>query len=87
MKVIYKYKLEVTDHQILRLRAQSEILSVQVQNGEIQLWILEDQSMSVFCDRHIAVIGTGNPFNYNLNRFIGTVQMTPFVWHIFEINV
>jgi hypothetical protein len=30
------------------------------------------------------VCGTGNPLNIGDARFIGTVQMDYFVWHIFE---
>jgi len=39
-KSIWKYQLEVTDNQIVKMPKDAEILSVQTQNEEVCLWAL-----------------------------------------------
>ena len=93
MEKIYKYKLEVTDFQIINLPKDAEILSVMSQPptyGEmidsLYMWVkLNDENPLV--PRRIRVFGTGNPMNYEHTlRFIGTVSMNSnsLIWHVFE---
>jgi hypothetical protein len=42
VKVIYKYTLEVTDEQEVKMPANAQILCVQVQHGRPTLWALVD---------------------------------------------
>lgn len=41
-KTIYKYPLDVTDVQEIKLPVGAEILTVQAQNGTLCLWALVD---------------------------------------------
>ena len=70
-KVIYKYKLEITDYQKIYLPIGSKILSVANQRESLCLWALVDPDGN-FGEHlhHIEIIGTGNPI--------------PIVWHVFE---
>jgi hypothetical protein len=85
MKTIFKYSLEITDTQIIRIPKKSKILSVQTQNGIPCIWALVETNEEPV-DRKIAVIGTGNPFWLKEYDFLGTIQTRQgaLVWHIFE---
>lgn len=90
METIWKYKLKVTDEQIIKMPLLAEILTVQGQGDDICLWALVNPEAEKE-DRTILVFGTGNPipktFEYHINAFyIGTAQMYngALVWHIFE---
>jgi len=90
MEKIYKYKLDITDNQILRIPQGGEILSCQMQQDDMNLWVKIDDS-AIEVDRHIKIIGTGHPIDERYRKqlvFIDTVQMSggSLVWHVFEIN-
>jgi hypothetical protein len=80
-KVIWKYNLEIKDKQVFDAPANAEILSAQVQNGQICLWFLVDPNMPPR-DMTIAIHGTGNPISGEFGNYIGTCQLNGFVWHI-----
>jgi hypothetical protein len=80
-KTIFKYKLEIKDHQTLEMPANAELLCVQVQNNDIYLWALVNMNMPPR-DIIIAVYGTGNPINGEFGNYIGTCQLNGFVWHV-----
>lgn len=87
MKVVYKYPLALTDHQVVRLPLKSTVLSVQEQNGSLVIWAVVDQSIPQ-TDYEFRIVGTGNPFPNDMLRgyqFLGTVQESrrPLVWHVF----
>lgn len=88
-KVIYKYKLEITDYQKIYLPIGSKILSVANQREQLCLWALVDPDAN-FGEHlhHVEIIGTGNPIPpvyQGMERvFLGTVVIEPFVWHVFE---
>ena len=86
MKVIYKYTLEVTDEQEVKMPAGAQILCVQVQHGRPTLWALVDPEKKLE-DRRFFVHGTGNPIHSDakVKCYIGTVQINGFVWHVFEM--
>lgn len=80
---IYKQTLKIHIEQFIQLQIGSEILSVQEQYGLICLWYrcdTENQNKQ----RLIHIYGTGQPCDDSLQfRFIGTVQIGSFVWHVF----
>ena len=64
----------------------AELLSVANQDGCLCLWANVDADKQ-FETRFVKIIGTGNPIPQDMGvdrRFIGTVLMDPFVWHVFE---
>ncbi len=83
--VIYKYPLRITDFQSISVPEGAQILDVQVQNGQIQLWALVDD-INLFRSRTIRIIGTGNTIYPQPGTYIATVQLNGFVWHIFDAS-
>lgn len=81
---IWKYELRITDEQELEMPMFSEILSVADQHGSLCLWAAGDTKLPKV-KRTIEIIGTGNPIkDPGWRKFIGTVSMGSFVWHVFE---
>jgi hypothetical protein len=85
-KTIWKYVLQVTDHQVFMMPKGAEILSVANQGGQLCLWAEVDPNAE-YEERTFDIIGTGNPMYSDMGvsrLFIGTVLMPPFVWHVYE---
>lgn len=88
MKKIFKYRLKREDVQEVLLPKWSTPLSVQMQNGEIQMWVLVDIEQPVVKSQ-VTIYGTVQsvPDNFYVGRehnlFLGTVQDKIYVWHIF----
>lgn len=87
MKRIFKFPLEVTDLQKIRMPKDSTLLTVQVQKEIPCLWALLDTDKEAE-DRFIKIIGTGHPVPENVLRYIGTFQVMEgtFVGHVFEVE-
>ena len=83
MKTIYKYDVPLLDMVTMMMPVGAEVLSVGVQDGRVCLWAMVDPTTPLM-SRVFYVCGTGGPVNVGDARFIGTVQMDFFVWHIFE---
>ena len=84
MKVIYKYQLEVKPVNDLEIDPDGKILSVQVQDGKIMMWVLANPSNKTVL-RRFSIYGTGHAIaTVNEGRYIATIQERRFVWHIFE---
>ena len=83
--VIWKYKIDNADCAI-QMQKGAQILSVQNQRGTIYLWALVNPSIEKE-ERRFIVIGTGptiEPEVVSRLKFVGTVQVDLFVWHVFE---
>ena len=85
MKTIWKYPLDVADHQVLNIPAGAEILCVQVQNGQACLWALVNADAPP-ARRGIFIHGTGHEVNRLAGKYIGTFQLMggALVFHVFE---
>jgi hypothetical protein len=60
----------------------SRILSAQVQGNEVCIWVeCNDGERSDLVD--VFVIGTGHPVPAEAVNYVGTVQMPPYVWHVY----
>ncbi len=84
---IWKYQLQITDMQTILVPLDFEILSVGNQDGNLCLWLLVNSKAPATEVLHIEIIGTGNPIYNDMGvdrKFIGTVIVGPFVWHVFE---
>lgn len=85
VKTIYKYKLALTDQQIINIPADAEILSIQEQAGDICMWVKLDTDKPERA-RSIVICGTGNPVDHLCDmHHISTLQMGNMVWHFFEL--
>lgn len=88
MQKIYKYGLELEDEQTIEMPLDAQILSVANQRGVLCLWAMVIPGIAME-KRTIEIIGTGNPIASRISgikKFIGTVVIEPFVWHVFEIE-
>lgn len=81
-ETIYKYELEITDRQEVRMSRTAEFLSVQMQGDKLCLWAMvrPNDAQASF---EILIFGTGHTLPVPYGRYIGTVQQGQFVWHVF----
>lgn len=85
MLTIHKYTFEEARVNELPLTEDAKILAIQNQNAVITLWVLLDPK-APRVTRTFIIVGTGQPLrDEEVKQYIGTVQIRPFVWHIFEI--
>lgn len=85
MKTIYKYVLDQNKMvNTFSVTKNYQILTVQVQNGAVCIWILIDLSEETI-DVKFETFGTGWPIDKELKNYVGSVQDGSFVWHIFEV--
>lgn len=85
--VIYKYMLSPLDEQSIEMQVDAEVLSVQVKNGDLCIWSRQLWAGAQLgkAPRRFTIVGTGNEFDLErAGAYVGTVQMPPFVWHVFE---
>jgi len=86
MKTIWKYDLCITYYQEILMQKDAVIIDIQNQNDILTMWAKVDTSAAKEY-RKFSVYGTGHQIN-NEDRlyYIKSVQMPPFVWHVFEIH-
>ena len=81
--IIWKYELAITELQLIDVSIDAEFLSVDNQRGQLCLWIMLDPLQKTH-RRRIEVFGTGHEMDLAKRKFIGTVLIGSFVWHVFE---
>jgi hypothetical protein len=97
-RVIWKFKLKVTDVQDIEIPHGSILLSVQNQNEtpyQIEtpcLWALIYDTEAEKEVIRLRTIGTGNPISdddFNPKDFLGTYQLNngSFVGHVFQVSL
>ena len=82
---IWKFSAPITDRFQLVMPIGAKLLSVQLQNGDPQIWALVDPHADVE-RRTFAWVGTGLPVPVKAERaiFVGTVQLpSGLVFHLF----
>jgi tagatose-1,6-bisphosphate aldolase non-catalytic subunit AgaZ/GatZ len=81
---VWKFVLAVTDSQEIAVPIGAEPLYVAEQAGDLCMWARVDpknpHSLQTFY-----VTGTGYPVPTG-TAYIGSVQMPPFVWHVWEVD-
>lgn len=83
---VYKYELEVTGEQTIKLPFNAEILTVQMQGTRCCLWALVDPQNEL-TERTICIYGTGHPIPDKIRlEHINTFQIPHLglVFHAFE---
>lgn len=84
MIVIYKYTLEFTDEtQEVLIHKNATILTAQFQFGNICVWAAVDPD-EPYEHRKFVIIGTGHGTVPSSANYVGTVQQSSYVWHVFE---
>lgn len=93
MKQIWKFKLEITDDQVIDMPESAKILTVQIQDGFPVLWAIVKDGVVPYCQRQriIKTYGTGKTLSertdtpvFRKRKYIGTYQIKGFVGHVFE---
>lgn len=83
--VIYKFPLKIVERQAIPMPRHAHVLSVASQDDQLCLWAACDQGERLI-DREFVIISTGGNLQDDLGRFIGTVTVRLFVWHVFEVK-
>ena len=86
---IFKYTLVPCETQTLQLPRNAQMLAVQFQHGDAQLWALVDETEEARELRGIAVYGTGHKIPPNPGRHLGTFQLEggALAFHAFAMLV
>jgi hypothetical protein len=93
MNTIYKYPLEITDVQTIRVPKKNAYVDVLVNGDKLAIYFIVDkEELDDTKDATIRIVGTGNSFpDWNWDSVdnnlihIKTVQQGPFVWHVFGV--
>lgn len=81
MRTIHKLILPLQDEIEVQWPEVSEPLHVGVQNGLLTVWYSCHTELDMTTAKFY-IRGTGQPWP-SPTEYIGTVQMPPFVWHVF----
>ena len=86
---IWKYTLQDTWKQTIAMPLGAKILTAQMQEGKIVLWVLFDHDWRVSPeplkkDRTFYMYVTEEPTDLDYQHYIATLQMGHLVVHLFE---
>lgn len=82
---IWKEEFEVAERQILAIPAGSIFLDAQIQDRKLMIWFQCDSDEPAV-PRKIAIYGTGPVIPDNPGKYIVTVPMGVFIWHIYDLG-
>lgn len=88
MKTIWKFRLGAMGYERISMPAGAQLLTVQMQGSEPQLWAVVDTSTPAVEQRTIAIFGTGHPLPVGLGQYLGTIQLHggSLIFHAFEVT-
>lgn len=79
---IWKFPLKIVDSQVIVLPILNRILTVQMQDGVLCMWaIVHAEGINI--EVEIQIFGTGQPIGGDVGAYVGTVQESGYVWHVF----
>ncbi len=85
MAVVWKYPLsEPCDEFTIEAPLNAQWLDVKLQDGKPVMWALVNPQ-NALCRFKFIWRGTGQIIGSDSLRHVGTFQMGPLVWHIFEM--
>lgn len=84
-KIIYKYPLEFTCPQTIKLPSSAEILYVDSQRNTPTIWAIIDIDDKSTIEVDVYIISTGQAFDASNKLYVGSCMTENglFVWHIF----
>lgn len=86
-QIIYKYPLDLIEHQVIVLPDGYEILTLKLQNGQPCLWVKRDTDLTTpKVDVKIWMYGTGAVIKETGMKYIGTLLLynDELVLHFFQ---
>ena len=71
----------------IEMPQHAEVLTVQVQHGELQMWAYCNPSFALV-PRHFRIAGTGHPITDEIQKYVSTFQIAGgiLVFHVFEVH-
>ena len=83
MKTIYKYPIQITDEQEIKMPCDAEVIHAGLDpQGTPCLWAKVERNHPLE-PVSVLVVGTGNPMPFHAERHVGSFNQGPFVWHVF----
>lgn len=89
MKKIYKYQLKFININELKLPKDYTVLSMQMQGGQLSLWIIFDlKNENNLIDTTIGMFATGELIKPTLDAYLGTFQLNngAAIFHVFTLK-
>lgn len=83
MQVIHKHTLKTYEPTLIKLPQMSEILKVDFQRGELQLWVTVDQEVKDTFTAEFVVVPTGVEFDDAELLYFDSAISDDRVWHVF----
>ena len=83
MKRVWKFTLNMADEQIVKMPMGANLLSIQLQGGEMVMWALVDPLTPNVGHRMIQCYGTGSGLR-SVGQHVATVQAGSLVYHFFD---
>jgi hypothetical protein len=87
MKTIWKYPISLYGPTELTMPANSHVVHFAVQNDELVIWAEVALGVLPQETRTFRVVGTGHVAPLPYAEYVGTVQVGPMVWHLYETTV
>ena len=82
--IIYKYRLEIKDRQLIKMKECAVIMHVGLDvEDHLCVWA-EVNSNFRDVQREFFVRGTGQERDDVTGGYLGTVRMDPYMWHVYE---
>ena len=84
-KTIWKFPVPLKDTFKVEMPSDSEVLCVQLQDGQPTIWAVVDPS-SPKVETPFIIHGTGHPISDEAGSYVGTFQLSNgLVFHLFEV--
>lgn len=89
MKVIHKFQIRNVaiddDIQTIAMPEGAEILKVGLQSDILTIWATVPIGMNQMRKRRFMICPTGGSTPEGESKYLDTVFLGPYVWHIFEV--
>lgn len=88
MTTVYKFPLQITDEQVVKMPKGAKILDAQMQAGVLCIWCVVDPDIELK-EYKVWIIGTGHPAVKHPCFYVSTFQLPSrgLVFHVFiDIN-
>lgn len=84
MKAVFKYSVPLGIQEPIRMPRGAQLLTVQLQRDVPCVWALVDTN-EPNVDRDLRWVGTGHDMaETHQHHYVGTIQVGPYVFHLFE---
>jgi hypothetical protein len=82
MRTVHKYPVRFCQSRI-SMPEGAEIIRFSAQRNELCIWAVVDTTKPEK-NRHFEVVGTGHEIGFEYNKYVGSCDQGPYIWHLFE---